>query len=134
VFLLILVAAAAPAVAAEEANRDERTAALAKEVGRKGWIVYGARSANGTWDLFLSRPDGSQRRNLTPTPDFEEGAPRFSPDGQRMLYRRTPKGTTISHDRWGFQGRLILAHADGSDPVPYGEEEQYPWASWSPDG
>jgi len=134
VFSLILVAAAVPATAAEEAARDARVAALAKEVARKGWIAYGARSENGTWDLFLSRPDGSQRRNLTSTPDFEEGAPRFSPDGKRMLYRRTAKGTSISHDRWGFQGRLILANADGSEPVPYGDEEQFPWASWSPDG
>ena len=65
------VAAAAP---------DARVDALKTEVAARGWIVYGARSDNGTWDLFLSRPDGSARRNITNTPDFEEAAPRFSPD------------------------------------------------------
>lgn len=118
------VAAAAP---------DARVDALKTEVAAKGWIVYGARSDNGTWDLFLSRPDGSARRNITNTPDFEEAAPRFSPDGSRLLFRRLEKGTTIDHDRWGFQGALVIANADGSNPVA-GEDGAAPWASWSPDG
>jgi len=130
---LILGAGLSAAFAAEP-PRDERTAGLAREVRDKGWIAYGGRSTNGTWDLFLTRPDGSQRRNITNTPDFEEGAPRFSPDGKKMLYRRTPKGTEISHDNWGFQGRLVIANADGSDPKVSGAEKEYPWASWSPDG
>ena len=43
------------------------SAELAEEVREKGWIVYSARSENGTWDLFLARPDGSQKRNITET-------------------------------------------------------------------
>jgi len=112
---------------------DPRVAALAKEVAEKGWLVYGARSENGTWDLFLSRPDGSQRRNITNTPDFEEAAPRFSPDGLKMLYRRLAKGTTINHDQWGFQGTLMLADANGANAEALGGEGEFPWASWSPD-
>lgn len=107
--------------------------ALAKEVADKGWLVYGARSENGTWDLFLSRPDGSQRRNITSTPDAEEAAPRFSPDGSKLLYRRLKRGAEINHDKWGFQGELILADADGSDSAAFGGEGEFPWASWSPD-
>ena len=37
-------------------------AGLAKEVRTKGWIVFSATSAQGDWDLFLMRPDGSARR------------------------------------------------------------------------
>jgi Tol biopolymer transport system component len=114
--------------------QDDRVARLAKEVGGKGWIVYASRSENGTWDLFLMRPDGSARRNITNTPEYEEGGPRFSPDGKKLLYRRFAKGTTIHHDLWGFQGNLMTAEPDGSKPVQIGGDREFPWASWSPDG
>jgi Tol biopolymer transport system component len=109
-------------------------AQLAAEVRDKGWIVYDAYTKNGDWDLFLMRPDGSQRRNITNTPRFTEAAPRFSPDGKKMLYRRLPKGALISHDVWGFQGELVIANANGSDPVAVGGKGEYPWGAWSPDG
>lgn len=124
-----LASAAEPA-----AKTDPQAATLAKEVHGKGWIVYSARSPKGDWDLFLCRPDGSDMQNITNTPEFSEGAPRFSPDGKKMLYRRTPKGTKISHDQWGFQGELIIANADGTNPVAVGKDGEFPWASWSPDG
>ncbi|RJP33288.1 MAG: hypothetical protein C4527_05120 [Candidatus Omnitrophota bacterium] len=113
---------------------DERTIQLQEELADKGWISYSARSENGTWDIYLIRPDGSQKRNLTNSPDFEEAAPHFSPDGAKILYRRIDKGTTIHHDLYGFQGRLIIADADGANPIAFGENDEYPWASWSPDG
>jgi hypothetical protein len=31
-----------------------------------GWIVYSAKTGGGDWDLFLMRPDGSNRRNIIP--------------------------------------------------------------------
>ena len=117
------------------AAENDRVTQLASEVGAKGWIVYAARSdENETWDLYLMRPDGSQRRNITNTPDYEEGGPRFSNDGKQLLYRRFDKDTTIHHDLWGFQGRLVIAAADGTNPVEIGGDKEYPWASWSADG
>ena len=122
-----LVAVAALAV-------DDREAALGKEVHDKGWIIYSAKSDNGTWDLFLTRPDGSDARNLTNTADIEEAAPRFSPNSDRILYRALAKGTKINHDKWGFQGRLMIAKPDATSPEPVGGDEDFPWAAWSPDG
>jgi hypothetical protein len=116
------------------AAEDVEVAALAREVRGKGWVVFGARSHRGDWDLFLMRPDGSARRNITNTPNATEAAPRFSPDGRRMLYRRLPRGSIISHDYWGFQGRLVIANADGSHPVIIGGKGEYPWACWGPEG
>lgn len=114
---------------------DPRVAALAREVQGKGWIVYAARcEENGTWDLFMSRPDGSQRRNMTKSADFEEAGPYFSPDHTQMLYRRFARGTVINHDQWGFQGQLVMARANGSDPKVIGKEGEFSWASFSPDG
>ena len=131
-FAIMALALMSAAAWAEPQEAD--VAGLAEEVHLKGWIAYSARGENGTWDLFVSRPDGAARRNLTNTPDFEEAAPQFSPDYKRMLYRRIPKGATINHDLWGFQGQLVIANADGTNATAFGEEKEYPWATWSPDG
>ena len=48
--------------AAGEKHNAAALAGLAKEVRTKGWIVFSATSAQGDWDLFLMRPDGSARR------------------------------------------------------------------------
>ena len=69
---------------------DSGSTDLAHEVHDKGRIVYGSRTAAGDWDLFTMRPDGSDRRNLTKTPEYSEGLPRFSPDGTKILFRRHP--------------------------------------------
>lgn len=119
---------------AGELEQDERVGQLTEEVRTKGWIVYSARSDNGTWDLFLSRPDGSLSRNITNTPEYEEAAPMFSRDGKKLLYRQLAGGSTINHDRWGFQGRLVIADPDGANPAVVGKDGQWSWATWSPDG
>jgi len=113
---------------------DDAQAQLAEELHGHGWIVFSARAQNETWDLFLMRPDGSNLRNISNTADLEEAAPRFSPEGDRLLYRRLAKGTKIDHDKWGFQGEAVIARADGSDAIALGGAGEYPWASWSPDG
>ena len=104
---------------------------LAQEVATKGWIVYSAKTEKGDWDLFLMRPDGSHRRNLTRTPETSEAAARFSPDGKRLLYYRMPKSEVLDNNRYGLY-ELVISNADGSSPVSFGND--FSWASWSPDG
>ena len=132
VMLMVVVACAA------DGGGTTATSDGVEELGRQvrglGWVVYSARGENGTWDLFLCRPDGSENRNITNTADFEEAAPRFSADGQRLLYRRMRAGTEISHDQWGMQGQLMIAEANGSNPRALGKEGAYPWGIWSSDG
>ena len=36
------------------------------------------------------RPDGTDRRKLTDTREYNETGVRFSPDGKRLLYYRQP--------------------------------------------
>ena len=115
-------------------RNDPAVTQLAKEVRDKGWIVYSARSDKGDWDLFLCRPDGSDIRNITHTPDYNEAYPLFSRDGQKLLYRRLPKNEQIEGINYGAQGQLVIANSDGSDPVVFGQPGEYPFASWSPDG
>jgi Tol biopolymer transport system component len=107
---------------------------LAREVKSKGWIACSARSEKGDWDLFLMRPDGSDVENITRTPDLSEAAPRFSYDGRQLLFRRMARDAEINHDKWGFQGQLMIARADGSESKAVGKDREYPWATWSPDG
>jgi hypothetical protein len=67
-----------------ESDNDHRIIGLADEVRGKGWIIYSASTGNSDWDLFLMRPDGSGRRNITNTPGFNEAAARFTHDGQKV--------------------------------------------------
>jgi WD40 repeat protein len=132
--LIIAAILPVPALAAAETSADPAVEKLSQEVANQGWLLFSAKTPQGDYDLFLSRPDGSSLRNLTSTPEFSEYGGRFSPDGKQMLYRRQKKGQAINHDLWGAVGVLVLAKADGSDPQPQGGEGDLPWASWSPDG
>lgn len=117
-----------------EARRDASAARLAEEVRRDGWLVFSARSELGDWDLFVSRPDGSDRRNLTRTPESNETGAQFSRDGRRLLFRRLSVAEPVDQNHFGAQGELVLAGSDGSTPTVLGQGEEFPWASWSPDG
>ncbi|MCL4177442.1 MAG: PD40 domain-containing protein [Verrucomicrobia bacterium] len=106
-------------------------AQLAAELRTKGWLVFSAKTTAGDWDLFVMRPDGSARRPITSTPGHNEAGARFSPDGRRLLYYRMPRAEPVDNNSYGTFD-LVLANADGSDPVVFGTE--FPWASWGPDG
>ena len=113
---------------------DPEVEKLAQEVGKKGWLVFSARTEKDDFDLFISRPDGSGLRNITNNPSFDDYGGRFSPDGKRLLFRCVKKGTNTNHVDWGNLGSLVIANADGSNPEEQGKENEYRWATWSPDG
>ncbi len=119
-----------------QAEQQDPTAVqqLAKQVADKDWIVYSSRTAKGDWDLFLMRPDGSRRRNITNTPDANEAAARFSHDGRRLLFRRLNRESQIDHCFHGQQGHLVISNADGTQPIDFGRPGRFPWASWGPKG
>jgi Tol biopolymer transport system component len=104
---------------------------LRAEVRGRGWLAFGAKTDAGDWDLFVMRPDGSERQPITRTAEYNEAGPRFSHDGKRLLYYRMPKAVPVDLGSYGT-AELVLANADGSEPVVYGKE--YRWASWGPEG
>jgi len=128
--VLVMALLATPARAATDPDVEK----LAGEVAGRGWILFAAKTAKGDYDLFFARPDGSQLRNITNTPEFNEYGGRFSPNGAKILYRRLSKSEAINHDLWGQFGTLVIANADGANPIAQGKEGEYPWAAWSPDG
>ncbi len=127
-------AAAGDARGAASPAPHEAVTRLAAEVRGLGWVVYGARSAHGDWDLFACRPDGSAVCPLTRTPEFSESSPQISRDGRRLLYRRVKRDEKFDNNRHGEQGELVVANSDGTSPQVLGGEGEWPWASWSPDG
>lgn len=133
--LVNFVAAATLCFAADTAApRDARSSQLAAELRSKGWIAYSAMSDQDDWDLFLIRPDGAGRQNITKSPESHELGPRFSPNGQKILFRRLSKTTKVNHNTWGTLGQLMVANADGTKAEALGGEGELPWATWSPEG
>ena len=104
---------------------------LATELHDKGWLAFSAQTPAGDWDLFRMRPDGSERRALTSTPEFNEAGVRFSPNGQKILYYRMPRREGVDNNTYGTFD-LILAEANGGGAIVFGRD--FPWASWGPDG
>lgn len=100
---------------------------LAGELKNKGWLAFSAQTDSGDWDLFLMRPDSSEKRNITNTPEFNEAGVHFSPDGKKMFYYRMPKSIPLDNNTYGNQV-LLLAHADGSGATVFGDA--YRWAAW----
>lgn len=138
-----------PDATASEKPADPAVEKLRREVAGLGWIVFTARSggAGSDLDLFVMRPDGSQLRNITSTPKFDEFSVRVSPDGKRILYRRTvktPRGGirsrlpqdvgTLAMRTWPATGTLVVANADGSEPRQPDGNGAYASVSWGPKG
>ena len=48
-------------------------------------------SRDGSMDVFLADLSGGPAVNLTATPDLDEYAPQFSPDGERIVFSAEPK-------------------------------------------
>jgi Tol biopolymer transport system component len=134
VMLILVLLSVTVQARAEQLVEDDAVHALSAEVARLGWVVYGARSDQGGWDLFCCRPNGSDIHQLTRTAEFSEFSPQVSRDGRRLLYRRVPRDTKIDNNQHGQQGELVVADSDGAHPEVLGAPGAYTWASWSPDG
>jgi len=111
-------------------NTAPQVTALADELHSKGWIVFSAKTGKGDWDLFLMRPDGSDRRRITDTRNYNEAGARFSPDGKKLLYYRLPNTEQIDNNTYGTY-ELVVADSNGCNAVVYGD--RFKWASWGPD-
>ncbi len=115
----------------ESAGAGDGVASLATELRDKGWIAFSAPTGRGDWDLFVMRPDGSDRHRITDTRRHHEAGVRFSPDGKKILYYRMPNSETVDNNTYGtFE--LVVANADGTRPVSHGDG--FCWASWGPAG
>jgi Tol biopolymer transport system component len=123
-------APAAPPQDGGDPATDDQSSQLVSEVHDSGWIVLSVRGSGDNWDLFQMRPDGSDRRQITDTPELNEAGARFSHDGRRLLYYRMPRAEKVDNNTYGLF-ELVLSDADGGHAEVWGKN--FPWASWGPD-
>jgi Tol biopolymer transport system component len=114
----------------EASTEKKDKAELAREIRGLGWIAFSAVGVGGDWDLFVMRPDGSDRHQITDTREFNETGVRFSPDGKRLLYYRQPAQEPVDNNSYGKYD-LMIADANGANAISLGRD--FPWASWGPD-
>ncbi len=70
-------------------------------------------------DIYIMDADGSNQRRLTSTPGYD-GGPFFSPDGQRIIWRRFDKGGAIAD--------VYTMKLDGSDERRLTDFKAMSWA------
>lgn len=90
----------------------------------------------GNYEIYLMNTDGTGVRALTNDRAYDSWWPRISPDRNRILFYRTPKGV---HDTDYTQTSLWTMMADGSGPLAAIPKGANGWqfqghAEWSPDG
>jgi len=90
---------------------------MAMESGR----IFFCSSMAGNWDVWSMKPDGTELREITSTPE-DERSPAVSPDGREILFVDQNRG-------------ISMMEADGSNrrtiPLPIGI---YGQPAWKPDG
>jgi TolB protein len=87
------------------------------------WIAYTS-TRDDNQELYLARPDGSEKRRLTSDPSLD-AHPAWSPDGKRIAF---------ATDRWGDL-ELAVLNVDSGQVARLTESpglDDYP--AWSPDG
>jgi TolB protein len=87
-------------------------------------VVFSLRTPRGDADLFVSRLDGSDRRNITNHPAIDT-SPTWSPSGNQIAFVSSREGA----------GQVFICDVDGANVrrvVKEGGDADSP--SWSPDG
>lgn len=81
---------------------------------------------NGNWDIFTMNADGTDRVNLTHSPDRNEHFPQISPDGKKIAFS-IDKGEGREAVR-----SLWIMDVDGKNEKKLADGAREPF--WSPDG
>ena len=105
------------------AGADEPT--LRDQLGGSHFKLVCEGYVDQNWDLFVMNADGSQRENLTHTPDISELYPQASPDGSKISFMvDTGEGREIIRSAW-------VLNVDGTDRKKIADYARQ--AFWGPD-
>ncbi len=106
------------------------------------WIVFG-RNINGNMDIWRMKSDGTEEKQLTFTPDWQEGAPYFLPDSETIIFRAWQHSVTEENkrireatgERRQTPMTIFTMKLDGSDVQPRTFTDDMNWAPFpAPDG
>jgi Tol biopolymer transport system component len=87
--------------------------------------IYFTRAHDDQSDIWSMNPDGTQRENLTATPDVNESSPAASADGERIAF------VAYTDPGWA----LFTIDRDGTNRTRLTGSEYSPLSpTWSPDG
>ena len=90
------------------------------------WIAF-HQEAEGKWDVFKIKSDGTELMKLTDHP-ASDSLPNWFPDGKSLIFRTTRNGDSSLSE-------IYRMNADGSDQTPLKIEKGYlGWSTVSPDG
>lgn len=102
------------------------TLAMAPAISPDGKeLVFALRTSRGDTDLFITKLDGSDRRNITNNSAIDT-SPAWSPSGKQI---------TFTSDRIGGVNQIFICDADGANVrsiIKEGGDADSP--AWSPDG
>ena len=94
-------------------------------------ILFG-RQINGEMDLWTMDPDGSHQKQITHTPDWQEGGALYFPDNKTIITRAWKKS---EEGKPGRSMQLFTLNEDGSGLRQITFEEGTHWAPYpAPDG
>jgi Tol biopolymer transport system component len=124
--------AATPTAGPPGGRPDTATPSSSDEAALPAEVLLYAATATGTrtWDIWVTNPDGTGRRNLT-RDAAEDTDPAWSPDRRRIVYASTPSRCQGS----GCQEDLYVIGRDGRNRrrlTNTPQDEHGP--DWSPDG
>ena len=106
------------------------------------WIVFG-RQIKGNMDVWIMKSDGTGEKQLTFTPDWQEGAPYFLPDNKTIIYRAWQHSVTEElkriREETGQRNQtpmtIFTMNLDGSNVQPRTFTNDMNWAPFpAPDG
>jgi Tol biopolymer transport system component len=143
--LAALLLAAWGTAAASAADKAKQRKQLLDEFKATGhWLVWSSDGQAGNFEIYISRPDGSDRRNLTNTADWNENLPRVRPNTNQIAFSiaqwaapdpaADKKGKKKKRKRFYSRGNLAFMDIDGKnrnviDTVDLADDK-----SWNPDG
>jgi Tol biopolymer transport system component len=88
--------------------------------------------SGGLGDIYVMDADGTNKANLTNTPDFLENQPSWAPSGGQLTFVREVPGQIISEQQDIFVMDTDPATNDAINLTQTDESEKHP--AWSPDG
>lgn len=117
------------------AKKNQRKKKLLDELRDAGyqlvWSTNGG-SKNKNYELYLSRGDGSEYKNITNTADKSETFPRVNPQTGLIAFSTSAFAATKSH--YPPSGKLTFMTADGKNLETIDKVDMTQYKSWNPEG
>jgi dipeptidyl aminopeptidase/acylaminoacyl peptidase len=99
----------------------------------KGKIVWSSSRSSSKHDIWIMNADGTDKKQLTNSPDNVDWFSRFSPDGSKVLFARSSGGWVKEMDAEIFDlWNIWVIGVDGSNEHKVAEKAC--WGTWRPNG